>query len=203
MVNCRRLRWHQSVVRPARVKVGVAVLSALILGSSAGLVGAQVAPAQPYFSTVTADEVTLTGNVKASLGTMPTRDGEVRVLELTGDRLVVRDLAITLPGNAGDGLLTTDDALTEVEGSVRIVATSLTSTPTVEGVRTVPVTADLTSDDINAVLDQLGIPQRNPVPDTELPDALMEHLSLSDVTLELANLTGDTFSAPTMSVTVD
>ncbi|MDK6813510.1 hypothetical protein QP363_05760 [Corynebacterium sp. UMB6689] len=152
---------------------------------------------------MTADEVTLTGNVKASLGTMPTRDGEVRVLELTGDRLVVRDLAITLPGNAGDGLLTTDDALTEVEGSVRIVATSLTSTPTVEGVRTVPVTADLTSDDINAVLDQLGIPQPNPVPDAELPDALMEHLSLSDVTLELANLTGDTFSAPTMSVTVD
>ncbi|WP_308606009.1 hypothetical protein [uncultured Corynebacterium sp.] len=152
---------------------------------------------------MTADEVTLTGNVKASLGTMPTRDGEVRVLELTGDRLVVRDLAITLPGNAGDGLLTTDDALTEVEGSVRIVATSVTATPAVEGVDTVPVTADLTGGDINAVLDQLGIPQPNPVPDAELPDALMEHLSLTDVTLELANLTGDSFSAPIMSVTVD
>lgn len=185
--------------RPSRSRKAV-IATVAVLAVSARGVSAQVAPAQPYFSTVTADEVTLTGNVKASLGTMPTRDGEVRVLELTGDRLVVRDLAITLPGNAGDGLLTTDDALTEVEGSVRIVATSLTATPTVEGARTVPVTADLTGGDINAVLDQLGIP---PAPDAELPDALMEHLSLSDVTLELANLTGDTFSAPRMSVTVD
>ena len=151
---------------------------------------------------MTADEVTLTGNVKASLGTMPTRDGEVRVLELTGDRLVVRDLAITLPGNAGDGLLTTGGAQTTVEPA-RIVATSVTATPAVEGARTVPVTVDLTGGDINAVLDQLGIPQPNPVPDAELPDALMEHLSLTDVTLELANLTGDSFSAPIMSVTVD
>lgn len=188
--------------RPSRSRKAV-IATVAVLAVSARGVSAQVAPAQPYFSTVTADEVTLTGNVKASLGTMPTRDGEVRVLELTGDRLVVRDLAITLPGNAGDGLLTTDDALTEVEGSVRIVATSVTATPAVEGVDTVPVTVDLTGGDINAVLDQLGIPQPNPVPDAELPDVLMEHLSLTDVTLELANLTGDTFSAPIMSVTVD
>lgn len=188
--------------RPSRSR-SVVFVAAMVAAASARGVSAQVAPAQPYFSTVTADEVTLTGNVKASLGTMPTRDGEVRVLELTGDRLVVRDLAITLPGHAGDGLLTTDDALTEVEGSVRIVATSVTATPAVEGVDTVPVTVDLTGGDINAVLDQLGIPQPNPVPDAELPDALMEHLSLTDVTLELANLTGDSFSAPIMSVTVD
>ena len=108
----------------------------------------------------------------------------------------MRNLAITLPGNAGDGLLTTGGSVTTVEPA-RIVATSLTVTPTVEGARTVPVTANLTSGDINAVLDQLGIP------DAELPDALMAHLSLSDVTLELANLTGDTFSAPRMSVSVD
>lgn len=178
------------------------IATVAVLAVSARGVSAQVAPAQPYFSTVTADEVTLTGNVKASLGTMPTRDGEVRVLELTGDRLVVRDLAITLPGNAGDGLLTTGGAQTTVEPA-RIVATSVTATPAVEGARTVPVTVDLTGGDINAVLDQLGIPQPNPVPDAELPDALMEHLSLTDVTLELANLTGDSFSAPIMSVTVD
>ncbi|TRX51506.1 hypothetical protein FNY91_09295 [Corynebacterium guaraldiae] len=171
-------------------------MAAMVAAASATGVSAQVAPAQPYFSTVKADEVTLTGNVKATLGTMPTRDGEVRVIELTGDRLAVHNLAITLPGNAGDGLLTTGGSVTTVEPA-RIVATSLTVTPTVEGARTVPVTADLTSGDINAVLDQLGIP------DAELPDALMEHLSLSDVTLELANLTGDTFSAPRMSVTVD
>ncbi|TVU84444.1 hypothetical protein FQN05_05805 [Corynebacterium aurimucosum] len=187
--------------RPSRSRKAV-IATVAVLAVSARGVSAQVAPAQPYFSTVTADEVTLTGNVKASLGTMPTHDGEVRIIELTGERLAVRNLAITLPGNAGDGLLTTGGAITTVEPA-RIVATSLTSTPTVEGVRTVPVTADLTGGDINAVLDQLGIPQPNPAPDAELPDALMEHLSLTDVTLELANLTGDSFSAPIMSVTVD
>ena len=160
---------------------------------------AQVAPAQPYFSTVTATEVTLRGNVGATISTTSTGDGEARVLELTGDRLDARDLAITLPGNAGDGLLTTDGALTTVEGSVKVVATSLTATPAVEGARTVPVTVDLTGD-INHVLDQLGIP---PAPDAALPDVLMDHLSLTNVTLELANLTADSFEAPEISVSVD
>lgn len=180
--------------RPAR-KAVLATVVALAVSTTG--VSAQVAPAQPYFSTVTAKEVTLRGNVGASISMMPTGDGEVRVLELTGDRLDVQDLAITLPGNAGDGLLTTAGAQTTVEGSVRIVATSLTATPTVEGVRAVPVTVDLAGD---SVLDQLGLP---PAPDAALPDAFMDHLSLTNVTLELANLTGDSFSAPVIAVSVD
>ena len=180
--------------RPAR-KAVVATVVALAVSTTG--VSAQVAPAQPYFSTVTAKEVTLRGNVGASISMMPTGDGEVRVLEITGDRLDVQDLAITLPGNAGDGLLTTAGAQTTVEGSVRIVATSLTATPTVEGARTVPVTVDLAGD---SVLDQLGLP---PAPDAALPDALMDHLSLTNVTLELVNLTADSFAAPSLSVTVD
>lgn len=191
--------------RPSRSQSAVIVAAAVALvsakggGFGGGAVSAQVAPAQPYFSTVTAKEVTLRGNVGATISTTPTGDGEVRVLELTGDRLDVRDLAITLPGNAGDGMLTTGGALTTVEGSVKVVATSLTATPTVEGARTVPVTVDLTGD-INHVLDQLGIP---PAPDAALPDVLMDHLSLTNVTLELANLTADSFEAPVISVSVD
>lgn len=192
--------------RPSRKAVIAAVAALAVSAQSVGFgvdyVRAQVAPAQPYFSTVTAKEVTLRGNVGASISMMPTGDGEVRVLELTGDRLDVQDLAITLPGNAGDGLLTTGGAQTTVEGSVRIVATSLTARPTIEGARTVPVTVDLTGD-INHVLDQLGIPQPHSVPDAALPDALMDHLSLTNVTLELANLTGDSFSAPVIAVSVD
>ena len=187
--------------RPARKAVVATVAALAVSTQSVGFgvdyVRAQVAPAQPYFSTVTAKEVTLRGNVGASISMMPTGDGEVRVLELTGDRLDVQDLAITLPGNAGDGLLTTAGAQTTVEGSVRIVATSLTATPTVEGARTVPVTVDLAGD---SVLDQLGLP---PAPDAALPDALMDHLSLTNVTLELVNLTADSFAAPSLSVTVD
>ena len=191
--------------RPSRSRSTViAAVVALAVSAKGGVevVSAQVAPDQPYFSTVTAKEVALRGNVGATISTTPTGDGEVRVLELTGDRLDARDLAITLPGNAGDGLLTTGGAQTTVEGSVRIVATSLTATPTIEGARTVPVTVDLTGD-INHVLDQLGIPQPHPVPDAALPDALMDHLSLTNVTLELANLTGDRFSAPVIAVGVD
>ncbi|WP_306507351.1 hypothetical protein [Corynebacterium sp.] len=189
--------------RPSRKAVVAAVtalaVSAKGVGFGVDYVSAQVAPAQPYFSTVTAKEVTLRGNVGATIATTPTGDGEVRVLELTGDRLDVRDLAITLPGNAGDGMLTTGGALTTVEGNVRVVATSLTATPSIEGARTVPVTVDLTGD-INHVLDQLGIP---PAPDAALPDVLMDHLSLTNVTLELANLTADSFEAPVISVGVD
>lgn len=191
--------------RPSRSRNAVVAavvafaVSAKGVGFGVDYVSAQVAPAQPYFSTVTAKEVTLRGNVGATISTTPTGDGEVRVLELTGDRLDVRDLAITLPGNAGDGMLTTGGALTTVEGSVKVVATSLTATPTVEGARTVPVTVDLTGD-INHVLDQLGIP---PAPNAALPDVLMDHLSLTNVTLELANLTADSFEAPVISVGVD
>ena len=189
--------------RPARKAVVAAVtalaVSAKGVGFGVDYVSAQVAPAQPYFSTVTAKEVTLRGNVGATIATTPPGDGEVRVLDLTGDRLDVRDLAITLPGNAGDGMLTTGGALTTVEGNVRVVATSLTATPSIEGARTVPVTVDLTGD-INHVLDQLGIP---PAPDAALPDVLMDHLSLTNVTLELANLTADSFEAPVISVGVD
>lgn len=188
--------------RPSRSRSTViAAVVALAVSAKGGVevVSAQVAPDQPYFSTVTAKEVTLRVNVGATISTTPTGDGEVRVLELTGDRLDAQDLAITLPGTAGDGLLTTGGAQTTVEGSVRIVATSLTATPTIEGARTVPVTVDLTGD-INHVLDQLGIP---PAPNAALPDALMDHLSLTNVTLELANLTGDSFSAPVIAVGVD
>ena len=188
--------------RPSRSRSTVIAAAVALAVSAKGgveVVSAQVAPDQPYFSTVTAKEVTLRGNVGATIATTPTGDGEVRVLELTGDRLDVRDLAITLPGNAGDGMLTTGGALTEAKGSVRIVATSLTATPTIEGARTVPVTVDLTGD-INHVLDQLGIP---PAPDAALPDVLMDHLSLTNVTLELANLTADSFEAPVISVGVD
>ena len=178
-----------------RRRGALAVVLAAGALSVAEPVSAQVAPARPYFSTVTADEVTLRGNVGVALSTMPTRDGEVRVLELTGDRLDVRNLGITLPGNAGDGLLTTGGAVTTVENA-RVVATGLVATPAVAGADTVPVAVDVA--DVNAVREALGLPS-----DAALPDVLMDHVSLTHVTLELANLTGDTFDAPVLSVRVD
>ena len=47
--------------RPSRSRRALFV-AAMVAAASATGVSAQVAPAQPYFSTVKADEVTLTGN---------------------------------------------------------------------------------------------------------------------------------------------
>ncbi|MDU7600763.1 MAG: hypothetical protein E7K46_10975, partial [Corynebacterium sp.] len=167
-------------------------------------VNAQDAPAVPYFSTVFADKVTLTKNVTVSLGTFPTASGDVRVLELKGENLDIDNLGITLPGRYGDGMLTTGGDTTEVRGGpVTIMATELTATPAVGKVSAPRADIDLSRDDINAVLDKLGVPEPHPVPDAEVPDVIMEHLELRDVTLELVNLKGAHFNAPTVTVGLD
>ena len=153
------------------------------------------------FSTVFADKVTLTKNVTVSLGTFPTASGDVRVLELKGENLDIDNLGITLPGRYGVGMLTTGGDTTEVRGGpVTIMATELTATPAVGAVSAPPAHIDLSRDDINAVLDKLGVPEPHPVPDAEVPDVIMDHIELRDVTLELVNLKGAHFNAPTVTV---
>lgn len=181
----------------------VVLTCALVVAGASGSerVNAQDAPAVPYFSTVFADKVTLRKNITVSLGTFPTATGDVRVLELKGDNLDIDDLAITLPGRYGDGMLTTGGDTTEVRGGpVTIKATELKATPAVGDVSAPPADIDLSRDDINAVLDKLGVPEPHPVPDAEVPDVVMDHIELRDVTLELVNLTGAHFNAPTVSI---
>ena len=189
---------------PRAVRSCLAVLTcALAVGGVSGSerVNAQDAPAVPYFSTVFADKVTLTKNVTVSLGTFPTARGDVRVLELKGENLDIDNLGITLPGRYGDGMLTTGRDTTEVRGGpVTIMATGLTATPAVGKVSAPRADIDLSRDDINAVLDKLGVPEPHPVPDAEVPDVVMDHIELRDVTLELVNLKGAHFNAPTVTV---
>lgn len=189
---------------PRAVRSCLAVLTcALAVGGVSGSerVNAQDAPAVPYFSTVFADKVTLTKNVTVSLGTFPTARGDVRVLELKGENLDIDNLGITLPGRYGDGMLTTGRDTTEVRGGpVTIMATGLTATPAVGKVSAPRADIDLSRDDINAVLAKLGVPEPHPVPDAEVPDVIMDHLELRDVTLELVNLKGAHFNAPTVTV---
>ena len=192
----------RAMPRPARSFLAVLTCVLVLAGvSGSERVKAQDAPAVPYFSTVFADTVTLTKNVTVSLGTFPTASGDVRVLELKGENLDIDNLAITLPGRYGDGMLTTGGDTTEVRGGpVTIMATELKATPAVGKVSAPPADIDLSRDDINAVLDKLGVPEPHPVPDAEVPDVIMDHLELRDVTLELVNLTGAHFTAPTVSV---
>ena len=68
-------------------------------------------------------------------------------------------------------------------------------------VRTIPVTVNLNGD-INSVLDQLGVPERHPVPNMEIPDMLMKEISLTGVTMEMVALYGKNFDAPSVRLTV-
>ncbi|MCG7451020.1 hypothetical protein MHK12_09480 [Corynebacterium kefirresidentii] len=192
----------RAMPRPARSFLSVLTCVLVLAGVSGSERGnAQNAPAVPYFSTVFADKVTLTKNVTVSLGTFPTASGDVRVLELKGENLDIDNLGITLPGRYGDGMLTTGGDTTEVRGGpVTIMATGLKATPAVGDVSAPSAEIDLSRDDIKAVLDKLGVPEPHPVPDAQVPDVVMDHIELRDVTLELVNLTGAHFTAPTVTV---
>ena len=166
--------------------------------------GAPAGPLPPATmpSTVTADKVTLTGNVHATLDYVNVGGTPTRALILTGDRLVGRNLALQIPGFGGGGKLTTGNVDTKVsDGPVRIVATGLTATPAVRDLRTIPVTVDLTGD-INSVLDQLGVPEKHPVPNVEVPDMLMKEISLTAVNMQMVSLYGTNFHAPSVHLTV-
>ena len=67
---------------------------------------------------------------------------------------------------------------------------------------TIPVNVDLSNGDLNAVLDQLGVPDPHVVPDAPIPNVLMEHISLQDVTMELVNLQGANLHAPQVQLNV-
>ena len=52
------------------------------------------------------------------------------------------------------------------------------------------------------MLDQLGVPDPHVVPDAPIPNVLMEHISLQDVTMELVNLQGANLHAPQVQLNV-
>ena len=169
-------------------------------GAGARAAGPLAPAAAP--ATVTADKVTITGNVHATLDYVNVGGTPKRALILTGDRLVGHNLGLKIPGFGGGAQLRTGNVDTKViDGPVKVVATGLTATPAVRDVRTLPVTVDL-SGDINSVLDQLGVPDRHPVPNVEIPDMLMKEISLTGVTMEMVSLYGQGFEAPSVRLTV-
>ena len=152
-------------------------------------------------STVTADKVTLTGNVHATLDYVNVGGQQQRALVLSGDRLVGHNLGLKIPGMGGGNLTTGNVDTTVTNGPVKVVATGLTATPAVRDLPTIPVTVDL-SGDINSVLDQLGVPDKRPVPNVEVPDMLMNEISLNNVTMQMVTLYGQGFNAPSVRLTV-
>lgn len=177
--------------------------------------GQQEPPAQPSqpllgsvpslssqnLSKVTADDVSLLGNVHATMGTAIIDGREQRTLVLTGDQLIAQDLSLDIPGLPGRGLLTTGQVKTKVsDGPVRVVAAALDATPAVGAVSTVPVSVDF-GGTVTSVLEQLGVQPSQPVPDVGIPDVVMDHVSLRDVTMQMVSLYGKHFDAPVVKLT--
>lgn len=153
-------------------------------------------------STVTADNVAITGNVRATMGMVTIGDVPTRTLILTGDRLTARNLSLEVPGFAARGILTTGQVETQVsDGPVTVVATGLTATPAVAGVPTVPVTVDLRGS-LGDVLAQLGVPDANPVPNVPVPNFVMDRIALGNVSMQMVSLDGLHLHAPAVQLKV-
>lgn len=153
-------------------------------------------------STVTADHVAITGNVRATVGMVNIGDVPTRTLVLTGDRLVARNLSLEVPGFVHRGLLTTGQVETRViDGPVQVVATGLTATPIVAGVPTLPVTVDLAGQ-LGDILRQLGVPDPHPVPNVPVPNFVMDAIALGNVNMQMVSLHGKTLSAPAVHLVV-
>ena len=148
-------------------------------------------------STVTADNVAITGNVRATMGMVTIGDVPTRTLILTGDKL-----SLEVPGFAARGILTTGQVETQVsDGPVTVVATGLTATPAVAGVPTVPVTVDLRGS-LGDVLAQLGVPDANPVPNVPVPNFVMDRIALGNVSMQMVSLDGLHLHAPAVQLKV-
>lgn len=153
-------------------------------------------------STVTADNVAITGNVRATMGMVTIGDVPTRTLILTGDRLTARNLSLEVPGFAARGMLTTGQVETKVsDGPVTVVATGLTATPVVAGAPTVPVTVDLRGS-LGDVLAQLGVPDANPVPNVPVPNFVMDRIALGNVSMQMVSLDGLHLHAPAVQLKV-
>lgn len=153
-------------------------------------------------STVTADQVTITGNVRATMGMVTIGDEPTRTLILTGDSLTARNLSLEVPGFASRGMLTTGQVETKVyDGPVTVVATGLSATPVVAGVPTLPVTVDLRGS-LGDILAQLGVPDAHPVPNVPVPNFVMDRIALGGVTMHMVSLDGLHLHAPAVQLRV-
>ncbi|GGG71074.1 DUF6114 domain-containing protein [Corynebacterium pelargi] len=150
-------------------------------------------------SVVTASEVSVIGNVQAAVVEVPTQMGPKKMIRLSGNEITVDNIALELPGTQGGvGYLTTaPGTIAKLYGSPAVLLTrTLTATPTIAGAPTIPITVDAEGN-IDFVTEQLlalGFP---PV---DLPDPLMQHVSLRNVHLDAYGVFGDSLDAPGLTV---
>ena len=164
---------------------------------------AQVEPVAPSIvgitQPVTADEVKVVGNAKVAIVTVETQQGPQKMIELSGNTVTVDNIAFELPGQNGaiSALTSGPGTKATLTGRPAVLRTrTLNATPAVAGVNTIPVELDAAGN-IDKLTDQLVAAGLH---ELSVPDAVMSHIALRDVSLDALSVDGDVLDAPNLSV---
>ena len=164
---------------------------------------AQVEPVAPSIvgitQPVTADEVKVVGNAKVAIVTVETQQGPQKMIELSGNTVTVDNIAFELPGQNGaiSALTSGPGTKATLTGRPAVLLTrTLNATPAVAGVNTIPVELDAAGN-IDELTDQLVAAGLH---ELSVPDAVMSHIALRDVSLDALSVDGDVLDAPNLSV---
>lgn len=164
---------------------------------------AQVEPVAPSIvgitQPVTADEVKVVGNAKVAIVTVETQQGPQKMIELSGNTVTVDNIAFELPGQNGaiSALTSGPGTKATLTGRPAVLRTrTLNATPAVAGVNTIPVELDAAGN-IDELTDQLVAAGLH---ELSVPDAVMSHIALRDVSLDALSVAGDVLDAPNLSV---
>ena len=147
---------------------------------------------------VTADEVTINGNVQVKFISVQTPTGPQNMIELRGNSVVVNN--IKLDFDEGQQLATLSSSpgnKSILRGDPVVIRTrALTATPTIAGIPTIPVTIDAQGNLRDAIpqLERLGFTN------ALVPDEVLQFVSLRNVKMDTYGVRARHLEAPKISL---
>lgn len=147
---------------------------------------------------VTADEVTINGNVQVKFISVQTPTGPENMIELSGNSVVVNNIKLDFgEGQQSATLSSSPGNKSILRGDPVVIRTrALTATPTVAGVPTIPVTIDAQGNLRDAIpqLERLGFTK------ALVPDEVLQFVSLRDVKMDAYGVRAQRLEAPKVSL---
>lgn len=147
---------------------------------------------------VTADEVTINGNVQVKFISVQTPTGPENMIELSGNSVVVNNIKLDFgEGQQSATLSSSPGNKSILRGDPVVIRTrALTATPTVAGVPTIPVTIDAQGNLRDAIpqLERLGFTK------ALVPDEVLQFVSLRDVKMDAYGVRAQHLEAPKVSL---
>lgn len=147
---------------------------------------------------VTADEVTINGNVQVKFISVQTPTGPENMIELSGNSVVVNNIKLNFgEGQQSATLSSSPGNKSILRGDPVVIRTrALTATPTVAGVPTIPVTIDAQGNLRDAIpqLERLGFTK------ALVPDEVLQFVSLRDVKMDAYGVRAQHLEAPKVSL---